>query len=87
MREIPRARILTVSSRRAKRARDVTDKTQIVLLHLGAYYRIKGDTLAQHAPDGTLVSTAQSLPWYQKSVEALSAAVPLDHEFNDDKPP
>jgi tetratricopeptide (TPR) repeat protein len=67
-----------------EKARDVTDKTQIVLLHLGAYYRIKGDTLAQHAPDGSLVPTPQSMPWYQKSVEALAAAVPLDHEFNDD---
>jgi len=67
-----------------EKARDVTDKTQIVLLHLGAYYRIKGDTLAQRAPDGTLVPTANSMPWYQKSVEALAKAVPLDHEFNDD---
>jgi tetratricopeptide (TPR) repeat protein len=67
-----------------EKARDVTDKTQIVLLHLGAYYRIKGDTLAQHAPDGTLVPIPQSLPWYQKSVDALAKAVPLDHEFNDD---
>ncbi len=67
-----------------EKARDVTDKTQIVLLHLGAYYRLKGDTLAQRSPDGTLVPTAQSLPWYQKSVEALAKAVPLDHDFNDD---
>ncbi len=67
-----------------EKARAVTDKTQIVLLHLGAYYRIKGDTLAQHAPDGSLVTTAASMPWYQKSVEALQKAVPLDHEFNDD---
>ena len=69
----------------AEKARKVTDKTQIVLLHLGAYYRIKGDTYAQHAGDGvTLVPSAQSLPWYQKSVEALSNAVPLDEEFNAD---
>lgn len=67
-----------------EKARAVTDKTQIVMLHLGAYYRIKGDTLAQHAPDGTLVATPASLPWYQKSVDALVQAVPLDHEFNDD---
>jgi tetratricopeptide (TPR) repeat protein len=68
-----------------EKARQVTDKTQIVLLHLGAYYRIKGDTFAQHGADGaTLVPTAQSLPWYQKSVEALLQAVPLDKEFNDD---
>jgi len=68
-----------------EKARDVTDKTQIVLLHLGAYYRIKGDTFAQRASDGTtLVPTPQSMPWYQKSVEALQKAVPLDREFNDD---
>jgi tetratricopeptide (TPR) repeat protein len=68
-----------------EKARQVTDKTQIVLLHLGAYYRIKGDTYAQHAADGvTLVPSAQSMPWYQKSVEALSNAVPLDKEFNVD---
>ncbi len=67
-----------------EKARDVTDKTQIVMLHLGAYYRIKGDTLAQHAADGSLVATAASLPWYEKSVDALKKAVPLDHEFNDD---
>ena len=68
-----------------EKAREVTDKTQIVLLHLGAYYRIKGDTFAQHASDGaTLVPTPQSLPWYQKSVDALKQAVPLDKEFNDD---
>jgi protein O-mannosyl-transferase len=66
-----------------EKARAVTDKTQIVMLHLGAYYRIKGDTLAKHTPEG-LVTTAASLPWYQKSVEALVKAVPLDHEFNDD---
>jgi len=68
-----------------EKARQVTDKTQIVLLHLGAYYRIKGDTYAQHAADGvTLVPSAQSMPWYQKSAEALMQAVPLDKEFNDD---
>jgi tetratricopeptide (TPR) repeat protein len=68
-----------------EKARQVTDKTQIVLLHLGAYYRIKGDSYAQHAPDGvTLVPSAQSTPWYQKSVEALLKAVPLDKEFNAD---
>jgi tetratricopeptide (TPR) repeat protein len=68
-----------------EKARQVTDKTQIVLLHLGAYYRIKGDTYAQRAADGaTLVPTAQSMPWYQKSVEALTKAVPLDREFNAD---
>ncbi|HUK83593.1 MAG TPA: tetratricopeptide repeat protein [Verrucomicrobiae bacterium] len=68
----------------AQKAVQVTDKTQIVLLHLGAYYRIKGDTLAQRGPDGTLTPTAASMPWYQKSAEALARAVPLDRAFNDD---
>ena len=67
-----------------EKAAQVTDKTQIVFLHLGAYYRIKGDLLAQHTADGTLVASTASLPWYQKSVAALDRAVPLDHEFNDD---
>jgi tetratricopeptide (TPR) repeat protein len=69
----------------AEKARDVTDKTQIVLLHLGAYYRLKGDLYAQHGANGNeLIPTAESLPWYQKSVDALQKAVPLDQEFNDD---
>ena len=67
-----------------EKAVQVTDKTQIVFLHLGAYYRIKGDLLAQRAADGTLIASAASLPWYQKSVDTLLHAVPLDHEFNDD---
>jgi tetratricopeptide (TPR) repeat protein len=68
-----------------EKARQVTDKTQIVLLHLGAYYRIKGDAYAQHSANGlTLLPSAQSMPWYQKSVDALLQAVPLDKEFNDD---
>lgn len=67
-----------------EKALQVTDKTQIVLLHLGAYYRIKGDTLAQRAPDGSLIATPASIEWYRKSCEVLAKAVPLDREFNDD---
>jgi protein O-mannosyl-transferase len=67
-----------------EKALKVTDKTQIVLLHLGAYYRIKGDLLAQRAPDGSLIPSQASLPWYQKSVDVLTRAIPLDHGFNDD---
>ena len=44
-----------------EKAVKVTDKTQIVFLHLGAYYRIKGDLLAQHTADGSLVASAASL--------------------------
>ena len=68
-----------------EKARQVTDKTQIVMLHLGA-------TIASRAirtpnirlTEGRSCPRRQSLPWYQKSVEALSQAVPLDKEFNDD---
>jgi tetratricopeptide (TPR) repeat protein len=67
-----------------EKAVEITDKTQIVFLHLGAYYRIKGDTLAQRAADGTLIPSPASIPWYQKSAATLARAVPLDREFNDD---
>jgi len=67
-----------------EKALAVTDKTQIVLLHLGAYYRIKGDTLTQRGLDGNPIPTALSLPWYEKSAAVLEKAVPLDRAFNDD---
>jgi len=67
-----------------EKAVEITDKTQIVYLHLGAYYRMKGDLFAQHAPDGTLIPSPASQPWYQKSVDMLARAVPLDRAFNDD---
>ncbi len=67
-----------------EKAAEVTDRAQIVFLHLGAYYRIKGDLMAQRAPDGSLIPTADSKQWYEKSVNALSRAVPLDRAFNDD---
>ena len=53
------------------------DRASIVYLHLGAYYRIKGDTLAQHTSDSARL-------WYEKSVEALNAAVLSDRAFNND---
>ncbi|MGD0652299.1 MAG: DUF1736 domain-containing protein [Verrucomicrobiia bacterium] len=52
-------------------------RTGIVYLHLGAYYRIKGDVIAQRALDA-------GRPWYQKSAEALNAAIQPDRAFNDD---
>ncbi len=67
-----------------EKAVKVTDRTQIVFLHLGAYYRIKGDLVAQRAPDGSLASTPSSQPWYQKSTDMLARAVPLDYAFNND---
>jgi tetratricopeptide (TPR) repeat protein len=67
-----------------EKALAITRRTQIVFLHLGAYYRIKGDTLAQRGADGSLIPSPASMPWYQKSVDVLDDAVPLDREFNDD---
>jgi hypothetical protein len=52
-------------------------RASIVYLHLGAYYRIKGDLLLQSDPD-----TARS--WYQKSADSLNNAVVSDHAFNED---
>jgi tetratricopeptide (TPR) repeat protein len=67
-----------------EKAAQVTDRAQIVFLHLGAYYRIKGDLLSQRGTDGSFIPTSQSAPFYQKSIETLRRAVPLDHAFNDD---
>lgn len=80
----PRNKELDRIIEEGEKAMKVTDKTQIVLLHLGAYYRLKGDSLAQQAPDGSLIATPSSMEWYRKSVEVLRKAVPLDREFNDD---
>ncbi len=67
-----------------EKAVKVTDQTQIVFLHLGAYYRIKGDLFAQHGSDGSLILTPASQPWYQNSADMLARAVPLDQAFNND---
>jgi tetratricopeptide (TPR) repeat protein len=67
-----------------EKALAITRRTQIVFLHLGAYYRIKGDTLAKRNPDSSLVPSLASNPWYQKSIDVLDDAIPLDREFNGD---
>jgi tetratricopeptide (TPR) repeat protein len=67
-----------------ERAAEITDRAQIVFLHLGAYYRIKGDLLAQRAADGSLIPSPEGAKFYEKSVGALQRAVPLDRTFNDD---
>ncbi len=67
-----------------EKAVQITDRTQIVFLHLGAYYRIKGDLLSQKKADGSLVPSDASREWYQKSANTLERAVPLDREFNSD---
>jgi tetratricopeptide (TPR) repeat protein len=58
-------------------------KATVSYLHLGVYYRVRGDGLAQLAADGQLIPTEQSKSYYQKSVEMLSRAVPIDHAYNE----
>jgi tetratricopeptide (TPR) repeat protein len=67
-----------------ERALAITRETQIVLLHLGAYYRMKGDSLAHRTPDGALIAGPEALEWYRKSAAILAEAVPLDQAFNED---
>ncbi len=60
-------------------------QTGIVYLHLGAYYRLKGELIAQHASGDTqLLLTPEAAPWYDKSIEALTRAIAPDRGFNDD---
>jgi tetratricopeptide (TPR) repeat protein len=59
-----------------KKALPPAHRASIVYLHLGAYYRIKGDLVAEGDPDGAKV-------WYQKSVESLQGAVVADQAFNE----
>lgn len=67
-----------------EKAAKVTDRAQIVFLHLGAYYRIKGDLLSQRGADGSIIPSPESRVFYTKSAQTLQRAVPLDHAFNDD---
>jgi tetratricopeptide (TPR) repeat protein len=67
-----------------EKAAQITDRAQIVFLHLGAYLRIKGDLLSQRGADGSIIPTRASAEFYQKSIAALRRAVPLDHAFNND---
>jgi len=60
-----------------KRSLSALDRASIVYLHLGAYYQIKANIIAEHNP-------ASARFWYQKSVEALNVGVLSDHAFNED---
>jgi protein O-mannosyl-transferase len=60
-----------------KRALPALHRASIVYLHLGAYYQIKANLLAQ-------TSANAARPWYQKSADILQIAVVSDHAFNDD---
>jgi tetratricopeptide (TPR) repeat protein len=68
----------------AEKATEGPKATPEALMRLGACYRIKGDLLAEKTADGNLILTAESQPWYQKSVPTLTRAVLLDHEFNEE---
>ena len=60
----------------------INDRASIVYLHLGTYYRTKGDTLLQQVKPGTFAVSGQSAQYYRKAVETLLQAVDLDHQFN-----
>lgn len=74
--------------REAEEAAHITDLTSvsnrasIVYLHLGAYYRIKGDKLLQRVNAGTFAVSEQSAQYYRKAIDALLQAVNLDQQFN-----
>jgi protein O-mannosyl-transferase len=61
----------------------INDRASIVYLHLGTYYRIKGDKLLQRVGAGTFAISGQSAQYYRKAVETLLRAVDLDHQFNN----
>ncbi len=62
----------------------ITDRTQVSFLHLGSYYRIKGDLVAGRGEGGQLIPGTESLAYYRKSVTTLKKAIELDHAFNAD---
>ena len=69
----------------AEKAREVLEKkslsalnrASIVYLHLGAYYQIKANILAEHNP-------GLARHWYQQSADALNTGVLSDRAFNED---
>jgi tetratricopeptide (TPR) repeat protein len=67
-----------------KRPLPLADRTTIVPLLLGAYYRNKGEDLAERTPDGQLVLGPESAAWYEKSIQVLEAGVQTDRAFDAD---
>lgn len=66
-----------------KRPLPPENQTSVVYLYLGTYYGIKGDTLAERAPDGALLPGARSRLWYQKAADTLAKAVSPDRALNE----
>ena len=51
-------------------------QTSMVYLHLGVYYRLKGDIFAQRNPE-------EGRLWYQKSLQMLKKGIPADRALNE----
>ncbi|MGD0016529.1 MAG: DUF1736 domain-containing protein [Verrucomicrobiia bacterium] len=60
----------------------VGNRASIVYLHLGTYYRIKGDRLLQRVNADTFAVSEQSAQYYRKSIDTFLQAVNLDQQFN-----
>ena len=60
----------------------VSNRASIVYLHLGTYYRIKGDKLLQRVNAGTFAVSEQSAQYYHKAIDTLLQAVNLGQQFN-----
>lgn len=56
------------------------DSSDFMWTQLGAYYRVKGDTLSQRAADGSLIPAPGSVAWYEKSAKSLTGAVTINQK-------
>ena len=52
-------------------------------MHLGHYYLLKGNTVLQRAPDGTVVLSQPLKHWYGKAREIFEQAAQLDRAANE----
>ncbi len=66
----------------AELARGITDEDLTTLVQLGHYYVLKGSTVLQRAPDGTVTQTQPLKHWYGKAIEDLTRAAQLDCAAN-----
>jgi tetratricopeptide (TPR) repeat protein len=60
----------------------ISNRASIVYLHLGTYYRLKGDRSLQRIDASSFAVSPQSAEYYRKAVEALLWAVSSDQQFN-----
>ena len=51
-------------------------------LHLGMYYQIKANQLADKGPNGDAINNAKSNPYFQEAIASLERGVPVDRAFN-----